>query len=68
MSSDSVEDRINRLEQKVRQLEQRTHSDEDVVPWWDRVAGAFKDNPIYSAAMKLGTEMRTADQMQDSSE
>ncbi len=54
MSSGSVEDRIIQLEQKVRQLEEVSRPDTNAPPWWERVAGAFKDDPVYAAAMKLG--------------
>jgi hypothetical protein len=62
MSSGSVEDRIIQLEQKVRQLESNARPDTSAQPWWERVAGAFKDDQVYAAAMKLGAEIRNADQ------
>ena len=61
MSSGSVEDRILQLEQKVRQLECNALSVTTSQPWWVQVAGAFKDDQVYAAAMKLGTEIRKAD-------
>ena len=68
MSSGSVEDRIVQLEQKVRQLEDVSRPDANTRPWWERVAGAFKDDPVYAAAMKLGAEIRKADQPKESAE
>jgi hypothetical protein len=62
MSSGSVEDRIMQLEQKVRQLENNARPDTNASPWWECVAGAFKDDQVYAAAMKLGAEIRKADQ------
>ena len=62
MLSGSVEDRILQLEQKVRQLENNARPDTNALPWWERVAGAFKDDQVYAAAMKLGAEIRKADQ------
>ena len=62
MSSGSVEDRIMQLEQKVRQLEINALPDANALPWWEPVAGAFKDDQVYAAAMKLGAEIRKADQ------
>ena len=50
------------LEQKVRQLESNARPDANALPWWERVAGAFKDDQVYAAAMKLGAEIRKADQ------
>lgn len=62
MSSGSVEDRISQLEWKVRQLEITVQPDSSELPWWERVAGTFKDDPVYAEAMKLGAEIRKADQ------
>ncbi len=68
MSSGSVEDRIIQLEQKVRQLEDVSRPDANARPWWEYVAGAFKDDQVYAAAMKLGAEIRKADQPEESAE
>jgi hypothetical protein len=62
MSSGSVEERIMQLEQKVRQLESNARPETNAQPWWECVAGAFKDDQVYAAAMKLGAEIRKADQ------
>ncbi len=61
MSSGSVEDRIMQLEQRVRQLEDVSQPDANARPWWERLAGAFKDDPLYAAAMQVGAEIRKAD-------
>jgi len=68
MSFGSVEDRIRQLEQKVHQLECISKSDANTQPWWERVTGAFKDDPVYAAAMKLGAEIRKADQSEVAAE
>jgi hypothetical protein len=62
MSSGSVEERIMQLEQKVRQLESNARPETNAQPWWECVAGAFKDDQVYAAAMKPGAEIRKADQ------
>ena len=62
MSSGSVEERIMLLEQKVRQLESNARPETNAQPWWECVAGAFKDDQVYAAAMKLGAEIFKADQ------
>ena len=61
MTSGSVEDRILQLEQKVRQLETIARPDQIPSPWWERISGAFKDDQVYAAAMKLGAEIRKDD-------
>jgi hypothetical protein len=30
------------------------------VPWWERIAGTFNNDPIYRQAMKLGQQFRKA--------
>ena len=68
MSSGSVEDRIRQLEQKVHQLECVSKSDTSAQPWWERVTGAFNDDVVYAAAMKLGADLRKADQSEVAAE
>lgn len=68
MSSGNVEDRLVQLEQKVRRLEDESRPENKTAPWWERIAGAFKNDPIYAEAMKLGLEERKADRAEDSSE
>ena len=62
MSAGNIEDRIMQLEQKVRQLESNAPPDMNAQPWWERIAGAFNHDQVYAAAMKLGAEIRKADQ------
>ena len=40
----------------------------NALPWWECVAGAFKDDHVYAAAMKLGAKIRKADQSEESAE
>lgn len=68
MSSGNVEDRIRQLEQKVRQLEISAQPYASELPWWERIAGRFKDDPVYAEAMKLGAEIRKAEQSEASDE
>ncbi len=62
MSSGNVEDRIIQLEQRVLQLDSNARPDTNKKPWWECVAGAFKGDQLYAAAMKLGAEIRKTDQ------
>ena len=61
MSSGSIEERLAQLEKKVQRLETAGQPSTDTIPWWDRIAGAFKDDLVYAAAMKLGAEIRLSD-------
>ena len=65
MSTDSVEERLTLLEQKMRRLEKVAGSE---TRWWERISGAFKDDLIYSEAMKLAHDERHADRGEESAE
>ncbi len=68
MSADRVEERLTLLEQKMRRLEKVTGNDTSETRWWERISGAFKDDLIYSEAMKLAQEERQADRGEESAE
>jgi hypothetical protein len=61
MSTESVEERITRLEQKVCRLENGAGNDNHKTQWWERISGAFQGDLIYSEAMKLARDEREAD-------
>jgi hypothetical protein len=68
MSTDSVEERLTLLEQKMRRLEKVTGNSTSETRWWERISGAFKDDLIYSEAMKLAHDERQADRGEESAE
>lgn len=59
MSIEALEERITALEIQVKQLKQISDPNAaDEVPWWEKIRGQFKDDPIYEEAMRLGREYR----------
>ena len=59
MAAISLEERVAVLEQEVARLKrERRQAAEPTVPWWERRFGAFKDDPAYDEAMRLGAEYR----------
>ena len=66
MSAGDIEDRISQLEQKVRQLESVVWPEGKATLWWNRVAGAFRQDPVYAEAMKLAHEERQSQGSEDS--
>ena len=68
MSTGSIEERLNRLEQKVHELEGAVQPDTESPPWWNLVAGAFKDDSVYAEAMKLARDERDAESSEDAGE
>jgi hypothetical protein len=59
MATLSLEERVAALEAEVKRLKQeRTATAEAKKPWWEERWGAFKDDPAYEEAMRLGAEYR----------
>jgi len=62
MAAPEIELRVAALEAKVEQLQRRLKSVapliSDTTPWWERVVGAFADDPAFEEAMRLGREYR----------
>jgi hypothetical protein len=59
MASRSLEERVAMLETEVARLKRaRIEAVQASGPWWERRCGAFKDDPAYDEAMRLGAEYR----------
>ena len=65
MSIGSIEERLNRLEQKVHELERVVQPVTESYPWWNLVAGAFKGDSVYAEAIRLAHEERDAEPAKD---
>lgn len=60
MTSAQLEQRVVNLEQELSRLKRalaKTQKSE-ALPWWEQIAGAFANDPIYDEAMRLGREYR----------
>ncbi len=60
-----LEERLSALEAEVALLKSRlgeeAHTDmksTDDLPWWEKIAGRFANDPIYDEAMALGRAYR----------
>jgi hypothetical protein len=59
MNKSTVETRLAALEAEVAQIKLRlAQRDQSDVPWWDKIAGTFANDPLYEEAMRLGREYR----------
>ena len=59
MSQMEMETRISVLEKELSVLKSKIEKIEKKdLPWWDKIAGTFADNPAYDEAMRLGREYR----------
>jgi hypothetical protein len=60
VSGTDVRKRLAELERQVaairKELEELTASQ----PWWEHIAGTFRNDPVYERAMKLGRKYRRA--------
>ncbi len=59
MPSQTVEERLAALEAEVLLLKRQSRTaTAPNIPWWEQRWGAFKDDPMYDEAMRLGAEYR----------
>ena len=59
MATVDIEKRVATLEAEAAKLKVRIHiPGDDNLPWWERIAGSFEDDPLYEGAMRLGREWR----------
>ena len=59
MATIELETRVAVLEQEVADLKSKfERSPLSKVPWWDRIAGTFANDPAHDEAMKLGQKYR----------
>jgi hypothetical protein len=53
-----IEKRVAALEEELARLKSQVERARASKPWWERIAGSFKDDPVYEKAMKLGRQYR----------
>lgn len=63
MAIGTVEERLAVLEAEVAQLKRGKKMADKTIPWWERRFGAFKDDPMYEEAERLGTAYRRSQPM-----
>lgn len=58
---EQLEERLTLLEAEVDRLKRKIEPNPADLPWWEKIAGTFVENPAYDEAMKLGREYRESD-------
>ena len=62
MSTQSVEERLTRLEAEIEALKQsKEDKSDDAIPWWKRIIGIHADTPGFEEAVRLGREWRESE-------
>jgi hypothetical protein len=54
----ALEKRVAALESEFAKLKSRVESVDAAKPWWERIAGTFRNDSVYERAMKLGRQYR----------
>lgn len=58
MGPAQIEKRIAALEEELAKLKSKVEGTPPAMPWRERIAGTFQDDPIYEKAMRLGRQYR----------
>ena len=59
MSAQTLEQRLVALEAEVAKIKATVETQQEPKkPWWEKIAGTFKDDPHYEEAMRLGRKYR----------
>ncbi|MEL6469137.1 MAG: hypothetical protein AAFQ74_05375 [Cyanobacteria bacterium J06623_4] len=57
-----LEARVALLEAEVARIKDKLDNqampESSSIPWWEKIAGTFADDPVYDEAMQLGKEYR----------
>jgi hypothetical protein len=56
----SLEERVSALEHEIREVKSmlKTVSEAPQRPWWERLAGIFKDDPLFDEIIEAGQAYR----------
>ena len=54
----NLEKRVDALERELKSLKSAVRKTKDKDPWWERLAGAFKDDPLFDEMVEAGRKYR----------
>jgi hypothetical protein len=58
MNTMKLKDRVALLEAEVARLKEIVINSKPEIPWWKKITGAFRGDPAFLEAMRLGREYR----------
>jgi hypothetical protein len=58
MAAETLEERVSELERKMARLLAERQGEQNMLPWWKKIVGKYKDDPEFEEAMRLGREYR----------
>lgn len=54
----NLEKRVDALERELRSLKSTVRKNKSMGPWWERLAGAFKDDSLFDEMVEAGRKYR----------
>lgn len=54
----NLEKRVEALERELRTLKSAVQKNKSKGPWWERLAGAFRDDPLFDEMVEAGRKYR----------
>lgn len=68
MPTETVEERLTALEQKMERLLDEKAQEPRQIPWWEKIYGSFAGSEDYDEAMRLGREYRQSQRLPEDDE
>ena len=54
----NLEKRVDALEREMKSLKSAVRKTKSKGPWWERLAGSFKDDPLFDEMVEAGRKYR----------
>ena len=54
----NLEKRVDALEREIKSLKSAVRKNKSAGPWWERLAGTVKDDPLFDEMVEAGRKYR----------
>lgn len=54
----NLEKRVDALERELKSLKSAVRKNKSEGPWWERLAGTFRDDPLFDEMVEAGQKYR----------